>query len=255
MAAPLAHTRTGSGAPALFIHGFPLSRTMWDGVLPALTPLADCIVPDLRGFGRTPGAGEAVLTMERHADDLVELLDHLAVPRAHVVALSMGGYVALALADRHPHRLSSLTLVDTKSTDDGAEGRKGREAAADRLLEVGRARFAADMLPKLVAPTAGRAVRARILSMIEATPYETIVAALLGMRDRPDRTHVLRSLNVPLTVICGELDALTPPDLSRAMAAARPGARLELIPGAGHMAPMEEPAACAEVLRDVVTAG
>jgi pimeloyl-ACP methyl ester carboxylesterase len=83
---------------------------------------------------------------------------------------------------------------------------------------------------------------------MEATPYETIVGALLGMQARPDRTPVLRALTRPLLVACGELDTITPPDASRAMAAAHPKSELALIPDAGHMSPMERPREFAELL-------
>ena len=84
--------------------------------------------------------------------------------------------------------------------------------------------------------------------MIESCPYETIVAALGGMRDRPDRSHVLSSINVPATVLVGELDTVTPPSDSEAMAADLPQAELVTIPGAGHLTPIEQPQAVNDAL-------
>lgn len=240
--------RSGAGRPVLFLHGFPLDHHMWRDTIEVLAPRFDCIAPDLRGFGRSPAPSEPELTMERHADDAVAVLDGLGVERAHVVGLSMGGYAALAFAERHAARLATLTLVDTRAAADDEEGRKRREASADRVLEAGRAVFAREMLAKLVAPSADRAVRARLLSTMEATRYETIVAALMGMRARPDRTHVLRALEQPLLIVCGELDAITPPDASRAMAKEQPRSELALIPEAGHMSPMERPEEFARIL-------
>lgn len=242
--------RVGAGPAVLFLHGFPLDHGMWREAIQALAGVADCIAPDLRGFGRSGAAPTATLTMEQHADDAAALLDSLGVQRAHVVGLSMGGYAALAFAERHAARLASLVLVDTRAADDGDEGRARRSAAADRVLEVGRAVFAREMLAKLVAPSAGRDVRARLLSTMEATPYETIVAALLGMQARPDRTKVLQELMCPLLIVCGELDVITPPDASRAMAAANPQGELAFIADAGHMSPMERPREFAALLAD-----
>jgi pimeloyl-ACP methyl ester carboxylesterase len=242
--------RTGAGPAVLFLHGFPLDHDMWREAIGSLSGVADCIAPDLRGFGQSGAPPTATLTMDQHADDAAALLDSLGVHAAHVVGLSMGGYAALAFAERHAARLASLVLVDTRSADDGDEGRARRSAAADRVLEVGRAVFAREMLTKLVAPSAGRDVRARLLTTMEATPYETIVAALLGMQARPDRTHVLRALTRPLLIVCGALDAITPPDDSRAMAAANPESELALIPDAGHMSPMERPREFAAILAD-----
>ena len=97
------------------------------------------------------------------------------------------------------------------------------------------------MMPPLIGPNATVFVRGRLRAMIENTRYETILAALEGMKNRPDRLDLLPTIHTPTVVICGEHDALTPPDLSRAMAEAIPGARLEIIPGSGHMSPLERP--------------
>ena len=242
--------RSGAGPAVLFLHGFPLDHGMWREAIGALGEAFDCIAPDLRGFGRSNAPLATPLTMEQHADDAAALLDSLGVQRAHVVALSMGGYAALAFAERHAARLASLALVDTRAAADDEKGRAARSAAADHVLEAGRAVFAREMLEKLVAPSASLEVRARLLSTMEATPYETIVAALLGMRARPDRTHVLQALDCPLLIVCGELDVITPPDASRAMAAANPHGELALIPDAGHMSPMERPREFAAILAD-----
>lgn len=238
----------GAGPALVFVHGFPLDHTMWDEAVDAFAPSQRCIAVDLRGFGRSTPAGAPLLSMETHADDLARALDALDVERAHVCALSMGGYVALAFAERHAARLRTLTLVDSRAEGEDEAGRAKRDAAAAHLLDVGRAAFAREMLAKLVAPSAGPSVRARLLSLIEATPYESIVAALMGMKVRPDRMGVLRGLAVPLLVVCGEEDVLTPPALSRAMAAAHPSGELSLVPGAGHMSPMERPAAFHDAL-------
>jgi pimeloyl-ACP methyl ester carboxylesterase len=121
------------------------------------------------------------------------------------------------------------------------------------VVEQGRGAIAAAMLPKLLANRAdddphGLLLRARVLSMIEAQPVETIVADLRGLRDRADRTALLPTLQAPTLVVVGEHDAITPPAEAAAMAAAIPGARLVVAPGAGHMTPMEQPAAFAAAL-------
>ncbi len=240
----------GSGAVALFIHGFPLDATMWRDQVDRLSAGRRCIAVDLRGFGRSAAVTADVLPMERHADDLAALLDHLDVARCDVVALSMGGYVALAMAQLHAARVRSLALIDTRAEADSEEGKAGRGEAARRLMSHGRRHFAESMLPALVAPAAPTIVRARLRTMMEGCRYETIIAALAGMRLRPDRTGILGRLDVPAVVVVGEHDAITPPAAAKAMTAAIPGASLHVIPGAGHMAPMEAPDAVAAVLRD-----
>ncbi len=235
---------------ALFVHGYPLDARMW---LDAMrSPLADvralCAV-DLRGHGHSKWNGDEAHTMEGFADDLAAILRTLTDDPVDVVALSMGGYAALAFAERHHALVRSLALVDTKATPDTDAAREGRKAMARGVVEHGRRWLCDQMLPKLVPADAPPFVRARLQSMIERTPVETILADLVGMAQRPDRTAVLRDATFPVLACVGALDMLTPPSEARAMAEAA-GLRgsLTVIDGAGHMLPMEKPAEFAAVL-------
>ena len=250
--AEIAYTDTGSGPVVLFVHGFPLDSTMWAEQVDRLDGRRALCV-DLRGFGRSSPATTDRLTMDRHADDLAGVIDHVGADRVDLVGLSMGGYVALAFAERHRERLRSLALIDTKATADTDEGRAGRDQAVVRLLERGRQAFAADMAPTLLAPLAGPWLVARVRQMIESTRYETIVAALAGLRDRPDRSSVLAASSVPIAVVVGEHDAITPPAAAEAMASLDEGITLDVIPGAGHMSPVEAPDEVAAVLAELLT--
>ena len=109
------------------------------------------------------------------------------------------------------------------------------------------------MTAGLLAPGASIAAKARIRSMIESCPYETIVAALGGMRDRPDRTALLAEIQVPAAVLVGESDAVTPPSDAERMAEALPDAILSVIPKAGHVTPIENPGAVNDALRALLT--
>jgi pimeloyl-ACP methyl ester carboxylesterase len=240
----------GEGPVALFLHGFPLDRTLWRHQLSALAGVRLCIAPDLRGFGASACAPTGPVTMERHADDLAALLDHLGVGQVDLVGLSMGGYVQLAFWERHRSRVRSLALLNTRATEDDAQVKAKRNAAAASLLEEGRASWARDTVGMLVAPEAGVDVRAQVQAMIEHTRHDVIVAALMGMKGRPDRTALLRTIDVPALVLASELDTTTPPDGMGAMAAAIPGARLEVLAGVGHLTPLEAPDAVTRVLQE-----
>lgn len=245
----LHYLERGSGPLAVFIHGFPLDATMWVDQLDRLSDLRRCVAVDLRGFGSSDAGAGPMLGMERHADDVAGLIEALGEEQADIVALSMGGYVALAMAQLHGRRIRSLALVDTRAEADSAEGRAGRDDAARRLLHDGRPAFAAALVPRLVAPGTASIVRARLLTMIERTSYETIVAALAGMRDRPDRSGILERIGVPVSVIVGELDTLTPPAAAELMASRLTHGELHVVPGAGHMSPLEAPDRVAAILR------
>ena len=228
----------------LLVHGFPLDRRLWAAQVGALATMTRVITPDLRGHGKSeivPGP----FTMDQHADDLAVLLDRLKIRRAVVAGLSMGGYVAFAFWRRYPARVQGLILADTRAEPDSASARAGRDAAMDRVQQTGAAAYADEMLPRLLAPDslADGKIAGAARKMMAEQPVEGIVGALGGLRDRADSRPTLPTITVPTLVIAGEADAITPPADARAMAAAIPGARLVVIPKAGHLSPLENPRA------------
>lgn len=237
----LYYREVGEGELAVFIHGFPLDHTIWLDQLDGLAHVRRCVAPDLRGFGRSDPIIEGSLTMEVMADDVAALIEALGATEADIVGISMGGYVALALYELRPAMVRTLTLVDTRATPDSPEARSGRDDLIARVLAEGRTALATAMLGSLLGPRASEIVRARVRSMVEGTRYETIVAALTGMRDRADRSELLPHIAVPTMVAVGEHDSITPPPQVRAMAEQVPGARTTVIRGAGHLTPIEKP--------------
>lgn len=239
--ARLAVHTIGQGPLTVLLHGYPLDHRMWFETLHS--PLAQrrtlCAI-DLRGHGDSPWAGDESHTMEQHADDTAAVIRELGGP-ADVVALSMGGYAALALWERHPQLVRRLALVDTRAVADTEDGKKMREVAMRNVVADGRRWLSDQMVPKLVSAQASTTVRGRLQTMIEGTAVETILADLQGMRQRPDRRSVLPTITVPTLVVAGEQDVLTPPSEARSMADAIPGAELCIVPGAGHMVPIEAP--------------
>ena len=244
----LYYREAGEGRLALFIHGFPLDHSLWLDQLAGLAHVRRCVAVDLRGFGRSDPVMESTLSMEVLADDLAELIGALGSDQADVIGLSMGGYVALALWELRSRVVRTLTLADTRAAADSPEGREKRGQSIDTLLEQGREAMAAALIHSLLAPGASAQARARLRSMVEGTRYETMVAALLGMRDRADRVHLLSTIGVPALVIGGEEDASCPPAQMRALAQAIPGARTVIVPGAGHLTPIERPEPVNEAL-------
>lgn len=242
----------GTGPLAVLVHGYPLDHRMWLDVLHSdLQQRRTLCAVDLRGHGGSPWAGDATHGMDLFAEDLAAVIRTLADDgRADVVGLSMGGYAALALAGRAPALLRSLVLVDTRAAADSEAGKEGRRTAMQHVVQHGRRWLAEQMLPKLVAADCPPLPRARLLTMIEGMPVETILADLAGMIARPDRTSVLQELRCPALVVVGEHDLLTPVAEAKQLADAIPGARLGVVPGAGHLTPLERPQEFVALLRD-----
>jgi 3-oxoadipate enol-lactonase len=250
--AELHYDARGKGPAILFFHAFPLDLTMWDAQAEALTATHTVVRFDARGFGRSP-AGDGLLTMERIADDGSRLLDHLGFGQAIVAGCSMGGYAAFAMLRRHGARLSGLVLQDTRAEADTPESRQKRALLAERVVKEGAVAAADAFLPKLLGETTRRArpdLVARVRERILTTSPRGIADALAGLAARADSTATLREIRVPTLVVCGAEDVLAPPADSEAMAGAIAGARLAIIPEAGHLANLENPGAFNAVLLD-----
>ena len=240
----------GEGPAILFVHGYPHDRSIWAHPVAALEGFRR-IAPDLRGMGESD-APDLGYSIETYAGDLAALLDTLGVDETVLCGLSMGGYVALEFVRRWRRRVRGLVLMDTRAEADTAEARRGRDTAAAGARESGAAALADGLLPGMLSPatlTGAPDVVERVRSMMAATPVAGIVGALGAMRDRVDSTDLLPTLaGVPTLVVVGEDDALTPPAQARTIADAVPGAALAVIPGAGHLPPVEQPAATTRAL-------
>ncbi len=247
----LAFDDAGSGPALLLLHPFPFDKTFWAGVAPAFVNGGlRVIAPDLRGFGASQ-TNNASWSLLDQAEDVAVLLDQLSVPEAHVLGLSMGGYVALALAALQPQRLLSLVLAHTKATADTDQAKAGRAQAIKTVQTRGVDVFADGMLEKLLAPQATPEVRTRARALMNQ-PASTVVAALQALRDRPDRQAELSRIDVPALALTGAEDGISTPEENRALAGQLPNAQLEIISGAGHLSPWEAPDAFAStVLRFV----
>jgi pimeloyl-ACP methyl ester carboxylesterase len=245
----------GGGPALLFLHAFPLDLTMWDAQARAAESSHTVVRFDDRGFGGSP-AGDAMLTMERIADDAAALLDQLGISQAVVAGCSMGGYAAFAMVRRHAGRVRALVLQDTRAGADNEEGRKNRALAAEKVLKQGASAAAEAFLPKLLGDTSHRErpeLVARVRETILATSPRGIADALAGLASRADSTPTLREIRVPTLIICGAEDTLTPPSESEAMQRAIPGSLLEMIPAAGHLANLENPEPYNAALRRFLT--
>jgi pimeloyl-ACP methyl ester carboxylesterase len=245
--------QTGQGTPLVLVHGFPLDHSMWQGQVDGLADRFHVIAPDLRGFGQS-GVTAGLVTMQRLADDLAQLLDALQITEPVVFCgLSMGGYVGWQFALRHRPRLARLIQCDTRAIADSPEAAANRIALADRVQKEGTLFVAEAMMPKLFAPATNQAnspvVEATRQVMLRTSP-QGIAAASRGMAQRPDVTALFPEFDLPALLICGQHDAISPPEEMRGIASAMPQAKFVEIAGAGHMAPLEKSAEVNAAIRE-----
>jgi len=238
--------------PLLMIHGFPYSSSMWRNQVEALGRSHHCVAYDIRGLGKSE-VGDGQYTMESLADDLFAVMDALRLDQPVACGLSMGGYTVLRAAEREPERFRGLILCDTRSEAD-TDAARIRRAELIKAINAGDMEsFAAGMAAATFTPDAANRIPdiyQAALQEIESQPPLGVKGCLLAMASRTDTTAFLARIRVPVLLIVGEKDGLTPVVEMQAMQQRIAGSRLEVVPNAGHMAPLENPGAVTQAIED-----
>jgi len=228
-----------TGLPVILLHAFPLSGEMWQPQREALRTFR-VLAPDMRGFGRSPLV--APFLIEHMVDDILETLDGLGVKKAVFVGNSMGGYVALRLAEKAPERVRALILCDTRAEADGNEAKLKRAATIELVRTKGLSAFAEPFLQGALAPRtlSGSPMAVEFLrQMILRAQPEAVMNALLALASRTETLPSLSSFRFPTLILVGSLDSLTPLACSETLRGRIVGSELQIIPDAGHFPSVE----------------
>lgn len=251
----LAFNDQGNGFPLVFLHAFPLNRSMWTEQENALSSQFRVVTIDLRGHGES----DAPLwhyTLDQAADDVCGLLDHLSIKQAVFVGLSMGGYILFAFYRKYAERVKGMVLADTRAQADTEDGKRARFEMAQIAYKRAPSAIADLMIPKLLSPgtiqTRPELVQ-RVRGMIEGNQVSGIAGDLMAMAQRPDSVPFLQRIHCPTQIIVGELDVPTPPADARLIAESIPNARLAIIPEASHLSNLEQPDRFNEIVRAFVS--
>ncbi len=240
---------SGSGIPVLLVHGYPLNHSIWEQQF-ILSDSFRIIAPDLPGFGQSEP--EEGLTMHDYADRLAALLDEKKIDNAAVVGHSMGGYIALAFAERHPSRMRGLGLVCSQAGADTEEGRAGRIKNAERVPAEGFDFIIDAMIGKLLSPATlqkNSGMSDQIRAIMKKSAPQGVTAALRAMAARKDQFETLKKLSVPVFIAAGKDDSLIPLEKSSQMADVCKSPVFVSLPDSGHMAMMENPSEFNTALR------
>jgi pimeloyl-ACP methyl ester carboxylesterase len=231
---------SGKGDPVLLINGLSAPAVNWALQAKALAPHFTVIVFDNRGVGETDLPGDPVYSTGQLADDAAALLEHLKIPRAHVVGASMGGTIAMELALREPRLVRSLALACTWAEGD-ARFLHTLESWISLAYRVPiEERYRSVVYPWLFSPEffAKKENVEQVFQRSVAYPHQTKPEAIERqgrgiMAWNGTRVARLGSIRVPTLVVVGKDDILTPPAFSRALARRIRGAKLVVLPG-GH---------------------
>ena len=227
---------SGDATPIIFLHGVGSDKSVWTPQLAHFGQERGAVAFDYPGYGESdpsPGA-----TRDDFAAAILAAMDALDIDRAHVCGLSLGGVIAIALHAAAPNRCASLILADSFAVHPDGQAIFDRSEAASRTIGMrGLAEARAGALLGTAATPAMHAEVIATMSKIDPAAY-VIGARAVWLADQIDRASAIR---VPTLVLVGDEDSITPPALSEQLVNLIPGATIEVIAGAGHLANLEQP--------------
>lgn len=251
-ATPLAISVAGHGPLVILVHGMGGDRSTWHAQIDALSERYTAASVDLRGYGDSADAPEPLDFKRDFTADLLAVMDHFGVRRAHLVGLSMGGRVVRGACLREPERVASLTLANTSPGFDAMDA-----SEMDRFIAERSQRLSAGVLPadfgigqarQMMAPgtnPAVVAVAAQAMQRLRPAQYLQVLAA----STRQDRGDRLEDIACPTLVITSDQDRVYGAAISDRMLARLPKARHVRIASAGHLSNLEQPQAFNQALR------
>ncbi len=229
--------------PIIFIHGFPFNHLMWADQVSKFSSDYLCVTYDVRGLGESdPGDGQ--YTIESFVDDLEMVISEMKLNRPILCGFSMGGYISLRAVERMELMFSGLILCDTKSSSDTNEGKINRASGIKKINVDGVKKYVGDFISNCFCEYSLENKKGLVKQSISASEYFSplgIKGCLLAMAGRTDTTEYLSKITIPVLVLCGEEDNLTPPDVMMGMSDKIHNSEFYTIPKAGHLSPMENP--------------
>ena len=227
----------------IFIHGFPLNKSMWNKQVEVLKENYRVIAYDIRGHGNSD-AGDEDFSIELFVNDLFSLMDALKIDKTILCGFSMGGYIALSAIIKHPERFTALHLSDTNCAADLSEAKEKRMKTIEIIKEHGLEQYAEESLKKLFAPISFSKQIEEITivrEMIMETSKQSLFRTLHALAERKETCTKLNEIKVPVLIMVGNEDEITPPSVALSMNEKITNSTIHIIDHAGHLSNMENP--------------
>jgi len=241
---------TGQGLPVVLLHAFANDSELWDPQFEALSGRFRIIAPDMRGFGKFGSTNGEMISMDRYAEDVLTLLEHLRIERFVVGGISMGGYVALSIALSQGKRVLGLILANTRAGADDPDWTHFREELARDIERRGPIAIIENYGLKPFRSRCPQEVVDKVRRMIARQPSTGLVSATLGMASRPDRISSLGRIEAPTLVISGAEDRYIPLEDGEVMSRGISGSKLVVLPNGGHLSNIDSAAEFNAALSD-----
>jgi pimeloyl-ACP methyl ester carboxylesterase len=232
------YTDTGSGLPVILIHGFCETHEVWSELANDLSAGHRVICIDLPGFGFSdlPSGTFSILSV---AEEVNRLLESLTISKCVAVGHSLGGYVTLAMVESNPTLFSGFGLFHSTAYPDSDEKKLSRNKVIEFVNTHSVAPFIQSFIPPLFFNQSNSHIPNAIALGLKTKP-ETLTAYAAAMRDRPDRTHVLKEFDKPILFLAGEKDTVIPKDAVKGQASLAKSHSLVILKSVAHMGMFED---------------
>ncbi len=239
----------------LWLHGFCEDHQIFTTLIDSIQLNARHLLPDLPGYGKSKPKKDFDFSMESFANAILEMLTALNIQQIHCIGHSMGGYIGLQLAAKHPLLIQSLTLFHSTATGDSIQKKENRNRTMEvvkRDLNLFLKEFHQNLFydkNKIRFQCSIEQIRKNAASFLTS---ETVINTLKGLRDRPDFIDILKQRTFPLNYIIGKHDPILPAE-EMIQQAQQLKARYALLENSGHMGFIEEQNNVSKVLKDFIT--
>lgn len=236
--------QSGKGKAVVLIHGFCETHSIWDNIAPKLSESYHITNLDLPGFGYSDLVAQKI-TIDMVGQAVHEHLRYLGIDNCVIIGHSLGGYVALSIAEKYPNFLNGIGLFHSTAFSDPDEKRLNREKSMAFIDKYGVEQFTNSFIPTLFADSNHPAIQDLLISAAK-TPTPTVLKYTEAMMNRINRTETLTNFNKPILIIAGTEDTAVSIEDSELQAKMNSKCQFEKIVGIGHMGMLESPELCLE---------
>lgn len=246
----------GDGLNVILLHGFGEDSAIWNTLKSDLSARFRLIIPDLPGSGKSVSNTDGV-SMDTLADSVMKIIEKENIDEYFMIGHSMGGYITLAFADKHPAGLRGIGLFHSTAFADSDEKKEARKKNMDFIRNHGSQKFMHQSVPNLFSEETKQnnpQLVQEIIDQYSSFSPTSLVNYTAAMMNRPDRIHVLEEFKKPVLFIMGEHDTAVPLEQGLKQCSIPEFSYIYVCVHSGHMGMLEEPEFCLKALQDFLSA-